>query len=202
MASQEDNSFIVISDRATNKDSGNFMAAANAGNLRSVGGVGGGGLVQTQSVSMSQSAAYSSSSTASSTVRSSGMVPMSSLTPTPYHSVPMPAPAPAPVFPGRPMFGVGRSGSLPPLISRITNRSPARQFDPYNSGTDDELMQLNKENFSQQFAAESQMAYYKGIEKKARTQFNPSPADNTASSGTACEVGKRPRDQSNPIRYI
>ena len=197
MASQEDNSFIVISDRATNKqDSGNLMAAANAGNLRSVG-PGGAGLVQTQSVSMSQSAAYPSSSITSSTARSSGggMVPMSSLTPAPYHQ---PVTAQAPVFPGRPMFGMGRSGSLPPLISRITNRSPARQFDPYNSGTDDELMQLNKENFSQQFAAESQMAYYKGIEKKARTQFNPSPAEYSASS--TGEVGKRPRDHSNPIR--
>lgn len=180
MASQEDNSFIVISDRAKNKDSGNFMAAANAGNLRNVEGA---NVVHTSSVSVAQSASYSSSSTTSSAIRSVG------------------GGVPAPVFPGRPMFGMGRSGSLPPLISRITNRSPARGLDPYASGTDDELMQQNKENYSQQFAAESQMAYYKGIERKARTQFNPSPADtNTASAATTVEVGKRPRDQSNPIR--
>lgn len=161
MASQEDNSFIVISDTA---NSGNFMAT-NASNTQKQFGQ----FVQREGstsrhVEQSSSFIQQSSST-SSTMRTTGQ---------------------SPVF-QRPLFGMGRSGSLPPFATRMNYKSPVR-----NEFEQDMEPIENKESFASYAAAESQMAYYKGIESKARSQFKP-----VGSSGNE-EESKRPRDPSNP----
>jgi hypothetical protein len=176
MASQEDNSFIVISDTA---NSGNYTAA-NANNFRTERQQFGSQTFTTENSSINRSFNMEQSSYQSSSIRSSGQQQQ-----------------PQQQLFQRPVFGIGRSGSLPPLVSRISQRSPARA----------EHMEIEDENYSTHHsyavagAAESQSAYYKGIEQKVRSQFKPIEfVIDTPPPPTHAEIGKRPRsrDQSNP----
>ncbi len=104
------------------------------------------------------------------------------------------------VFP-RPVYGMGRSGSLPPVVSRLNYKSSARSDFEHTDTEDDSSFYYqaeNKENFSNvSYATESKLSYYKGIERKARPQFKPVELVLDASS-LSDSGNKRYRDTSYP----
>jgi len=106
------------------------------------------------------------------------------------------------IFP-RPFYGVGRSGSLPPVVSRVNYKSSTRSDFEHTDTEDDASLYYqaeksveNKENMTT-YSAESKLTYYKGIERKARPQFKPVELVLDASS--LSDAGnKRYRDTSYP----
>ena len=104
------------------------------------------------------------------------------------------------IFP-RPFYGMGRSGSLPPVVSRVNYKSTARSDFEHTDTEDDSSYYYqhqadNKENYAT-YAAESKLTYYKGIERKARPQFKPVELVLDASS-LSDSGNKRYRDNSYP----
>lgn len=103
------------------------------------------------------------------------------------------------IFP-RPFYGMGRSGSLPPVVSRVNYKASTRSDFEQTDTEDDSAFYYqadqNKENYASVTAATT---YYKGIERKARPQFKPVELVlDAASLSDSGQQQKRYRDNSYP----
>lgn len=105
----------------------------------------------------------------------------------------------------KPHSSYSRSGSLPPLISRINFKSSATRSDFDHTDTEDDSSYYyysdryydNRENYSCYSKAESKMTYYKEVERRnQRPAFKPVELILDASS--LSDSGKRYRDTSLP----
>ena len=119
-----------------------------------------------------------------------------------FHHKPMNRFEPINLIIQKPTCGLGRSGSLPPIRSRINYKSSSVRNDFDHMETDDEAsyyymqQQQHKENLHS-YGPESKMAYYKEIERRShKPAFKP--VELILDASTLSDSGKRYRDSSCP----